>query len=462
MGAANQPRNPSGDRAHPPLQRALAERLGAHWCEDPSTLQARDLPDSPYRTRWAGLWQDDAGTYFAELVDPLDAPALNALQLILDRPVRQLLRPRAPARPSPDGDESPAVQWVEAALRQAVAQQASDLHLEAQDGALRARARHSGKLIELPSAPVDATTTIVAHLKVRAGLDPHERRRSQDGRFSWQAPDGAAIDFRLSCLPIHEGESLVLRVLNARQAGLRLHQLGLSSHLQARLKTALRQPHGLILAVGPTGSGKTTTLYALLQELDHQRHKILTVEDPVEYALEHAVQVNVQPDLGLGFPEVLRAMLRHDPDQILVGEIRDRETARIALQAALTGHLVLSSLHASDALLAIVRLRDLGLPPYLITATIRGVVAQRLVRRRCACEGDTTCPDCGGSGWRGRLGVFEWLEMTPTLRDAIQNGADLPRLRAIARDSGWQPLREAAAEAVQDKRTTPEEVARLD
>ncbi|MDP0499190.1 MAG: GspE/PulE family protein [Verrucomicrobiota bacterium JB022] len=398
-----------------------------------SSLQALPLPDSPFRPRWQALWRTPDGQLRAALQDPNDTAALEALRFLLGQPVA-LLAPEATQPLNATAETEPAVAWIDNVLARLVAQHASDLHLEAEGETLRVRARQTGKLLDLPQPPAGAAASIVAHLKLRAALDPHERRRSQDGRFAWAPPTGEAVDFRLSCLPTHRGESLVLRILNARQTGLRLHQLGLPEPLQAALRQTLRQPNGLILAVGPTGSGKTTTLYALLQELDRSRSKVLTVEDPVEYALSDAIQVNVQAELGLGFSEVLRAMLRHDPDQILVGEIRDRETARISLQAALTGHLVLSSLHASDAPAALVRLRDLDLPPYLIAATVRGIVGQRLLPR---------------ADGQGRVGIFEWLAPNAALRDALQHDASLADLRTHARASGWIPLAEAAREAVE-------------
>lgn len=388
-----------------------------------------------------------------------------------------------------DPADAPVVRLVNGLLRQAVRAGASDLHLEPHEAGLRARMRVDGTMQEVFDRRDVPPRRVVARLKVMAALDIAETRRPQDGRIGLRF-GGRAIDLRLSTLPGAHGERVVMRLLDRTQGLVGLDRLGLNAPQAAQLRAMAAQPDGVILATGPTGSGKTTTLYALLKLAERRERTILTIEDPVEYDLPGISQTQVNPAIGLTFAEGLRSILRQDPDVILVGEVRDGETAQVALRAALTGHLVLSSLHTNSALTALARLRELGVEPWLIAATLRGVVAQRLVRRVCpACTGrrpprpDETaraaaqgvalgpevaqaagCPACEGTGYQGRVGVFDIVEVGPALRAAIEAGAGEAALVAaagIGAGMGADGLAAAAWARVAAGETTPEELARV-
>lgn len=356
-----------------------------------------------------------------------------------------------------DSSDAPVIQLVNQLLRRAVSSGASDLHIEPYEGGLRARMRVDGflqKIMDRNDVPV---RRVVSRLKVMAGLDIAETRLPQDGRIPLSM-GGRMIDTRVSSLPGNYGERIVLRILD-RSAGLmELTDLGLSDRQVALLERMSALPNGIILATGPTGAGKTTTLYSLLKLANRDERNIVTVEDPIEYDLPGISQSQINADIGMTFANGLRATLRQDPDVILVGEIRDAETGSVAAQAALTGHLVFSSLHANGSVGAVVRLRDLGLDDFLIAATLRGVVAQRLLRRLCSeCSAPralTTsetalftrhgidvpahlnepvgCDTCGPSGYLGRVGIFEMIEVGEALRGAIDAGANETQMRALA------------------------------
>lgn len=353
--------------------------------------------------------------------------------------------------------DAPVIQLVNQLLRRAVQGGASDLHVEPHEGGLRVRMRIDGMLQQVMDRPDVPVRRIVSRLKVMAGLDIAETRLPQDGRIALSLA-GRQIDTRVSSLPGHHGERIVLRILD-RSAGLMpLEALGLSPEQQAQLARLSALPNGIILATGPTGAGKTTTLYSLLQLANRAERNIVTVEDPVEYDLPGISQSQINASIGMSFAAGLRAALRQDPDVILVGEIRDGETASTAAQAALTGHLVFSTLHANSAAAAVVRLRDLGVEDYLIAATLRGVLAQRLLRRLCmdcrsprpadpeeaalfarhgvapppqlfAAQG---CEACGGSGHAGRFGIYEIAAIPAELRSAIAAGADETQIAGMA------------------------------
>lgn len=347
-----------------------------------------------------------------------------------------------------DTEDAPVIQLVNRLLRQAVTSGASDLHIEPHENGLRARMRVDGFLQTVLDRSDVPTRRIVSRLKVMAGLDIAETRLPQDGRISLRL-GGRAIDTRVSALPGNYGERVVLRILDRSSGLMPLEDLGLEPAHITQLHRLSALPNGIILATGPTGSGKTTTLYSLLRLANRDERNIVTVEDPVEYDLPGISQSQINAEIGMTFAAGLRATLRQDPDVILVGEIRDNETATVAAQAALTGHLVFSSLHANGSVGAVVRLRDLGLDNFLIAATLRGVIAQRLLRRLC---GDCTqhhapteseaalfakmqiplpetlaraegCPQCNQSGYRGRIGIFEIVEVDQALRSAIEDGA---------------------------------------
>jgi general secretion pathway protein E len=358
-----------------------------------------------------------------------------------------------------DPEDAPVIKLVNQLLRQAVRAQASDLHLEPHEDGLRARMRVDGTMQTVFDRRDVPARRVVSRLKVMSGLDIAETRLPQDGRIALRL-GGRAIDVRLSTLPGHHGERVVMRLLDRSGGLMALDRLGLSDADADRLNRLAGLPNGIILATGPTGSGKTTTLYSLLRLADRRERTILTVEDPVEYDLPGISQTQVNPEIGLSFARGLRSILRQDPDVILVGEIRDGETAQTASEAALTGHLVFSSLHANTALGAIVRLRELGVEGYLIAATLRGVVAQRLVRRLCPdCAAPATpsaeeaaqftahglpvpaqvktatgCPRCETTGFSGRIGVFDILEIDDGLKHAIDTDASEVELRRAVGD----------------------------
>ncbi|HVU16477.1 MAG TPA: GspE/PulE family protein [Candidatus Didemnitutus sp.] len=369
-------------------------------------------------------------------------------------------------------------------LTAAVRDRASDVHFEPFEEEFQVRRRIDGAFQLLPPPPVPPAP-VISRLKVLGGLDIAERRRPQDGRISLRIGE-RAIDLRISTLPTQTGESVVLRVLDPDAARHGLRTLGLPAELEASIGRAVRRPHGLVLVTGPTGSGKTTTLYACLDLVNSSDTKILTVEDPVEYEVEGPVQVSINPAAGLTFGRALRSFLRQDPDIILVGEIRDSETAQIAVQAALSGHLVLSTLHTNDAVGAIERLVDLEVEPFLLASTVQAVLAQRLLRRVCPhCRrlvpatslgvlpelmgtdfaGRTVpvavgCAQCEGSGYRGRLALFEWFEVSEAAKAMIAGRAAPRELRACARAGGLVPLRDVALRLVFEGSTTLDELLR--
>ncbi len=379
----------------------------------------------------------------------------------------------------------PVVRYVNEVLEQAIRENASDIHFEPFERECRVRCRVDGALREWPGPPAALSLAVVSRLKVLANLDIAEARVPQDGRIRTSV-QGRAVELRISTLPTQFGESVVLRVLDGeRSAALGLDALGMAPPVLAGLRQLIRRPGGMVVVTGPTGSGKTTTLYACLREINEAGAKLLTVEDPVEYELEGAMQVAVNPAAGLTFGSALRAFLRQDPDVVMVGEIRDLETAQVAIQAALTGHLVFTTLHTNDAAGAVTRLVDLGVEPYLVAASLEAVLAQRLVRRicpDCRCEqvpaaevlerlaptggsagglrfyGGAGCPRCQQSGYRGRLGLYELLRVDDGMRDCIVKGGGTQVLRDLARARGMQTLRAGGLAAIAARETSPEEV----
>jgi type IV pilus assembly protein PilB len=358
---------------------------------------------------------------------------------------------------------APVVRLVDGLLGEAWGAGASDLHLEPVPEGLRARVRVDGVLREIRTVPASVRPVVLSRLKIMAGMDIAVRRRPQDGGLRIER-DGRTAALRVSTLPTRAGEKAVVRVLEPDRAPDSLDQLGMARDDLARVRGVLGAGQGVLLATGPTGSGKSSTLQAALRELDRRTRNVTTLEDPVEYPVPGAVQVQVDPRAGLTFPAALRAVLRQDPDVVMVGEIRDAETAEIAMSAAVTGHLVLSTLHTTDAPSALTRLVQMGVPAYLVAAGVAGVVAQRLVRIRCercgAHPGREGCPDCV-DGYRGRTGVFQVLAMNDRLREAVVQGASTPVIRRLARESGMGLLADDARRQVSEGRTTPHEVARV-
>ncbi len=381
----------------------------------------------------------------------------------------------------------PVIQVVNAMLAEASRAGASDVHVESLVDGLRVRMRLDGVLRDAQQLGAEFRSAVISRLKVLAGLDIAERRLPQDGRARVRVGD-RELDVRISTLPALHGESVVLRLLDGGHADQpsSLEALGLSADVLAQWRVLLQRASGLLLVSGPTGSGKTTTLYAALRERSTPGVKVVTVEDPVEYRLDGIVQLPVNARAGFGFPNALRAILRHDPDVILVGEMRDAETADIAVQAALTGHLVLSTVHTTDATAALARLQEMGVPPYLLSATLQGVLAQRLVRKVCthcgawraltAPERERTrefhapitqvregpgCAQCAGTGFRGRVAIAELLVLDDALRSAFTQGASLVALRTMLRSRGTRSLRDDGWRCVAAGDTTIDEVDRM-
>jgi general secretion pathway protein E len=382
-------------------------------------------------------------------------------------------------------NEAPVVRLVNLLLIEALEARASDVHLEGYAQELRVRYRVDGVLQNAPSPPPHLAPAIISRIKIMAELDIAERRLPQDGRIRLRLQD-RQVDVRVSTVPTLRGESVVLRLLDKERGRISLTELGMADDTLELFRDVISRPHGIVLSTGPTGSGKSTTLYASVELLRTGREKILTVEDPVEYELAGVPQVPVNEKAGVTFATTLRAMLRQDPDIILVGEIRDAETAQIATQAALTGHLVLSTLHTNDAPTALTRLLDLGVAAYLVASTVDAVLAQRLVRRTCPdCRTQVVpdrslasrvdlkalglervwkgagCENCRNTGYRGRIGIYELLVMDAELREEVQKRRGSEELRAMALQKGMRSLFEDGIRLVRQGTTTLDEVLRV-
>ncbi|MGF1909084.1 Flp pilus assembly complex ATPase component TadA [Vibrio kasasachensis] len=386
-----------------------------------------------------------------------------------------------------DSDEVTVVKLINSMFEDAIQVGASDIHIEPDDNVLRLRQRIDGVLHETLLNEVNIASALVLRLKLMANLDISEKRLPQDGRFNIKAK-GQSVDIRMSTMPVQYGESVVMRLLN-QSSGLRgLEESGLPPELLTRLRSQLRRPHGMILVTGPTGSGKTTTLYGALSELNEPGKKIITAEDPVEYRLPRVNQVQVNPKINLDFSKILRTFLRQDPDIILVGEMRDQETVEIGLRAALTGHLVLSTLHTNDAVDSALRMMDMGAPGYLVASAVRAVVAQRLVRKVCPdCKTEhhledshrqwllqrfpnqveanfvrgRGCQNCNLTGYRGRIGVFEMLELEHDMMDALRANDAVGFARVARNSSRYKPLLASAMELALQGTVSFDEVMNL-
>ena len=382
--------------------------------------------------------------------------------------------------------ESPVIRYVNYLISQAVKEKASDIHIEPTENHLRIRYRIDGTLFEQPSPPRQMHAAIISRLKIMGNIDIAERRLPQDGRIRAMV-HGQHVDLRVSTLPTTHGEKCVIRILDNRSILVGLENLGFAPDTLGAFLRQINSPHGVVLVTGPTGSGKTTTLYSALQTMDGNAMNISTVEDPVEYELGFANQVNVRESIGLTFAAALRSLLRQDPDVIMVGEIRDEETARIAVQASLTGHMVLSTLHTNDAPASIARLINIGIEPYLIAAAVNAIVAQRLVRKICThCKTEDKaiekgvseyltrhnakidklykgagCEKCRNTGYSGRVGVYELLELDDVMRDLVCTNPTLMDLRRAARGHGMRSLGEDGLAKVAKGLTTMEEIARV-
>lgn len=366
-------------------------------------------------------------------------------------------------------DDAPIIRMLNALLTQAAKDAASDIHIEPYERSSSVRFRVDGTLREVVQPNKALHAALISRLKIMAELDIAEKRLPQDGRISLRI-GGRAIDVRVSTLPSAHGERAVLRLLDKTESKFTLEALGMSGDVLSAFDALVHQPHGIVLVTGPTGSGKTTTLYASLGRIDTTTTNILTVEDPVEYELPGIGQTQVNPKIDLTFAKALRAILRQDPDVIMIGEIRDFETAQIAIQASLTGHLVLATLHTNDAPSAVTRLIDMGVEPFLLSSSLLGVQAQRLVRKLCpACrrqDGEgrwhpVGCSECGNSGYKGRTGVYELMVADDPLRALIHNRAAESALFDSARATGYRTMREDGERLVASGVTSLEELLRV-
>ena len=383
-------------------------------------------------------------------------------------------------------DSHPIRKLLNMVMLLAIKDQASDIHFEPFEDEFKIRVRADGVLYEKVPPPRHLAAAIVSRVKVMANLDIAERRLPQDGRIELNV-GGSPVDLRVSILPTMFGESVVMRVLDRTVVQLDLNKIGMDPSILNSFRKTIHRPHGIVLVTGPTGSGKTTTLYSALNELNDIETKVITTEDPIEYDIDGIVQVPINSEIGVTFASALRAILRHDPDIILVGEIRDYETAEIAVQSSLTGHLVFSTLHTNDAPSAITRLRDMGVPTFLITATVEAILAQRLVRKicvQCRTQFDPSdelllelqlpiekarqykfyygkgCQRCNNSGYKGRCGIYELLDMSDDIRDMISADASVDDMRNLARSQGMTTLRESGLKLIFDGVSTIDEVVR--
>jgi type IV pilus assembly protein PilB len=383
-----------------------------------------------------------------------------------------------------EANSAPIMRYVDLVLYQAIKEKASDIHFEPFETEFKIRYRVDGMLYEMTPPPVHLALPIISRVKVMANMNIAERRIPQDGRIVKQVGD-QSVDMRVSSLPTQYGESVVLRVLDRNSVNLNLDNLGLPQHIHGYIHDTIRMPNGIFIVTGPTGAGKTTTLYAALREINKIDTKILTAEDPVEYDVDGIVQVPVNDAIGMTFERVLRAFLRQDPDKILVGEMRDLDTAKIAIQASLTGHLVLSTLHTNDAAGAVTRLVDMGTQPFLVAASLEGILAQRLLRTICPdCKapyepseailtqlgvaphelGDKSfftgkgCKTCADSGYKGRAGLYELLNVSDPIRELIIDRAPAVVIKQKAIELGMTTLREDGLRCIYEGRTTIEEV----
>ncbi|MEZ5612828.1 MAG: type II secretion system ATPase GspE [Rhodocyclaceae bacterium] len=436
-------------------------------------LNVESISRSAFEARLAETYSQQDGSAAEVVADVGQEVDLSQLMTELP-PVEDLLESQ---------DDAPIIRMINALLTQAVRDGASDVHIEPYEHSSVVRFRRDGVLHDVARPHRALHAAMASRIKIMANLDIAEKRLPQDGRITLRLA-GRQVDVRLSTLPTTHGERIVLRLLDKGAAQLGLDALGMADDTRNRFATLLSQPHGIVLVTGPTGSGKSTTLYAALQGMDAGRLNIVTVEDPVEFDLPGVGQIHVNSKIDLSFAKALRAILRQDPDVIMIGEIRDLETAQIAVQASLTGHLVLATLHTNDAASAVNRLVDMGVEPFLLASTLRGVLAQRLVRRLCtscrqsrsADDADRelfgphtpetvsiadSCPACGHTGYAGRTGIYELITVDDTFGRQIHNRADESELREHARATGARSLREDGLRLLAAGLTSPEELLRV-
>ena len=488
---------------------------GAEWPADAAALHdvAHDsglVPDWWVDNGVAG-WKSPEGGVLVVARDPLD-PTLDEIlgrrlapgwqwRLARTQDIDRLLdlaaRAERPGDEAGDDDvshlrelaeEAPVIELVNNVLAQAMDQRASDIHIEPEDQVFHVRLRVDGILHTRLTLPMSRYPAVASRVKLISGMDIAERRLPQDGRLSTRV-SGQEVDIRASSVPAVHGESLVLRLLPKERQDLSLERLGFTPRDLGMFRGWAREPHGIVLVTGPTGSGKSTTLYGTLEEMNQRDRKIITVEDPVEYQVKGVTQIQANAEIGYSFARALRAILRQDPDVIMIGEIRDLETAEIAVQSALTGHLVLSTLHTNDAVSAFTRLVDMGLEPFLVATSVRAVQAQRLVRRVCpdccqpadvlpgveklvapVVDADAPaprwvraigCPACRGTGYRGRLGIYELVDVTPEMQELVLESATAEKMRQLADAQGGRTLRQDGLLKARQGLTTVDEVVRV-
>ncbi len=511
----------AGITDRPSLLQAVADHLQVQYYSavpaDPEEAVVRILKPAQAHKYVVVPVAEEAGKLVLVAKDPFNSAAVSELTFILKRDVEFAVADpdmvdsavlRAYGEPSAtsiedllgefeqteavQGEEdvaaaasqAPIIRFVDLVLQEAVKAKASDIHFEPFEDQFRIRYRIDGSLYEMAPPPKNLASAVIARVKVLSALNIAERRVPQDGRIKTTI-GGRAIDLRVSTLPTQFGESVVLRILDKTVVNLSLDALSMQDDIKEGIRQMVNRPNGIFIVTGPTGSGKTTTLYSALREVNTEDIKILTAEDPVEYEVEGIMQVPINHQVGLTFAAALRSFLRQDPDTIMVGEIRDLETAQIAVQASLTGHVVLSTLHTNDAPGAVTRLIDMGLEPFLISASLEGVLAQRLLRRICrscktAYEPDKDvvsmlevdaleisgkqfffgkgCPECNRSGYRGRQGLFELMPINDGIRTLITQKAPTLVLKQKSVESGMRPLRDDGLRCIFDGLTTIEEV----
>ncbi len=499
-------------------QAELAERFGLSVVNDLSTYplvseQIRKIPYAFAKQKSVLPIEEKENALVVAISNPADLEALEELRCLVNTTVEEVFCPksvleRAIERCYHHQDEpkateekeailetreeeydllsqqssSPVIRLINSILANAIQQEASDIHFEPLEKGLNVRFRIDGVLQQRHAPPRDVQNQLIARIKVLAKLDIAEHRMPQDGRIKLRL-GGREIDFRVSTVPVAYGERIVLRILDKGNITLGLDQIGMQPVMLKDFKKCIRQSQGIVLVTGPTGSGKTTTLYSALTEIHTPETNIMTIEDPVEYKLEGMAQIGVHSKIGLTFAKGLRHILRQDPDVVMIGEIRDRETAEIAIQASLTGHLVLSTLHTNDAPSAITRLVDMGIEPFLLSSSVIGALAQRLVRRictqckesyepsaeelselglkKCRLYKGSGCQACFGSGYRGRAGLYELMHITPRIKQQLLSSADSSALQRIAIEDGLQTLRDHGAQLAKEGITTSAEVLRV-
>ena len=421
-------------------------------------VRIKTLPRTELEAAIAQAYSGSGGDA-AQVIDEYESD-LDLNKLMQDMPaVEDLLE---------SADDAPVIRMINALLTQALREGASDIHIEPFEQISVVRFRVDGSLRDVVKPKKAIHASLISRIKIMAQLDIAEKRLPQDGRITLRV-GGKPVDVRVSTLPTGHGERAVLRLLDKEAGRLDLQHLGMSTEVLAQFDKLISQPHGIVLVTGPTGSGKTTTLYAALSRLNDTRTNILTVEDPIEYEINGIGQTQVNPRIEMTFAKALRAILRQDPDIIMIGEIRDLETAQIAVQASLTGHLVLATLHTNDSAAAVTRLLDMGIEPFLLSSSLLGVVAQRLVRKLCPhCkrhEGnhwvEVGCDLCGNTGYQGRVGIYELLLTTEQIRAQIHDNASEADIRATAQRNGMRTMREDGERWLADGTTSRSELLRV-